>query len=145
MKTKAEIATQEYQGNFNCAQSTIAVFAEDYNLDLTDALRIGAGLGGGCHSAEICGAVSAGAAVVGLKYGHTEPNPELYLTCRTRTKEFVDKFKESNDGKIICRDLMGLDVTTPEGREQALAQNLFTTRCKELVASAVNILEELGY
>ena len=145
MKTKAEIATQDYQGKFNCAQSTIAVFAEDYGLNLKDALRIGAGLGGGCHSAEICGAVSAGAAIIGLKHGHTEPNPEQYAICRAKTNEFVTKFKEANEGNVTCLKLMGLNITTPDGRAQALEQNLFSTRCKDLVASAVNILEELGY
>ena len=144
MGTKAEIVIENFPGAFNCAQSTLVLFAEDYGVDKAAALRIGAGLGGGCHFGEICGAVSAGAAIVGLKYGHTEPNPEHYGICRQKTKEFVGRFKEEN-GAVSCRDLLGFDMSEPGGRERAIEMDLFNKRCKGLVKSAVAILEEQGY
>ena len=144
MGTKSEMATENYPGSFNCAQSTLMMFAEDYGIDREAALRIGAGLGGGCHFGEICGAASAGAAVVGMKYGHTKPDPEQYAICRGKAKEFIGRFKDEN-GAVSCRDILGFDITEPGGRERALELNLFNTRCKKMIVSAVNILEELGY
>jgi len=144
METKADIVVDKFPGSFNCAQTTLMMFAEDYDIDEATALRIGAGLGGGCHFGEICGAASAGAAVVGMKYGHTKPDPEQYAICREKTKEFIEMFKEEN-GAVSCRDLLGVDMAEPGGRERAIELDLFNTRCKGFVRSAVEILEDLGY
>jgi len=144
MRTKAEIAAEDYLGSVNCAQAVLAVFAEDYDLDQESALRIGAGLGGGCHSGEICGAISAGSAVVGLKCGNTKRDPAGYANCQLKTREFITDFREKY-GAVTCRDLLGVDVSLPGGRERALELNLFKTRCKDIVRTAVDILEKLGY
>ena len=144
MRTKGEIASEDYQGNYNCAQSTFALFAEKYGLDQQTAFRIGAGLGGGCHFGGTCGAVTAGCGVIGLKYGHTEPDPEKYGECRAKVREFVEKFVEEF-GSIECSCLLGIDMAQPGGRDQAKEQGLFDTRCRGLVKFAVDILDELGY
>ena len=144
MRTKAEIAVEDYQGNVNCAQSVLAVFAQDYGLDQATALRLGAGLGGGCHSGEICGALSAGSAVVGLNCGNTARDPDRYANCQRKTREFLTNFREKY-GAVTCRDLLGFDISLPGGRERAIELNLFETRCKDIVRSAVDILEGLGY
>lgn len=142
--TKADIATQEYQGNYNCSQSTFAVFVEDYGLDQKTAFRIGAGYGGGCHYGEVCGSVLAGCAIVGLKYGNDEPDPEQYSYCRDKTREFMEKIRD-HFGTATCSGLLGIDMVDPEGREKAREQGLFDTRCKEIVKYVVETLESLGY
>ena len=144
MRTKADIAAEDVMGKLNCAQSTISMFAEDYGLDKTTAIRMGAGLGGGCHYGEACGVVAAGAAVVGLKYGNKEHDPETYAFCRLKTREFVEEFVARN-GALTCRDLLGIDMAEPDGRDRAAAAGLFQTKCKDLVRSGVGILEEQGY
>ena len=144
MKSKAEIASQDLMGKFNCEQSTLAVFAEDYGLESKSALRMGAGLGGGCHNGEVCGAILAGCAVVGLKYGNDEPDPDKYLFCRDKTREFMDVIKEDL-GTFRCSELLGVDMSAPDGRTIAKERGLFDSRCKPIIAFVVNTLEELGY
>jgi len=46
-------------------------------------------------------------------------------------------------GQARCRDLPGCRLDTPEGLQQARAQDLFKTVCPALVAEASQILGEL--
>jgi C_GCAxxG_C_C family probable redox protein len=144
MRTKAEIAAEDYHGNFNCAQSTFAVFAEDYGLDEKDALRIASAFGGGCHYGGTCGAVTGAAAVIGLKYGNIVSDPDIYMQCREKVREFMDIFRDEH-GAINCSDLLGIDMADPGGRDRAKEMGLFETQCHDYIKFAVKTLEELGY
>ena len=144
MRTKAEIAAEDYHGNFNCAQSTLGVFAEDYGLDEKAALRMAASFGSGCHYGGVCGALIGCAAVIGLKYGNDTPDPEKYSINRDKVREFMGKFKERH-GATNCCDLLGIDMEDPGGRDKARALGLFKTQCTSYIRSSVEILEELGY
>ena len=55
---------------------------------------------------------------------------------------FMNRFKEAN-GSYICNDLLGHDVSNPEGVQKARAEGLFTEFCPKMVASAVDVLEEI--
>ena len=144
MKTKSEIASQDYMGNLNCAQSTIALFTEKYGLDEKAAMRLCAAFGGGCHYGEVCGAVLGGCAVVGLKYGNDEPDPVKYLVCREKTRDFLAIVKEKY-GTLRCSDLLGIDMTDPDGRAKSKEQGSTDKICRPIVAFIVETLEELGY
>ncbi len=135
---RAQRASELFNSGKNCSQAVFATFAGDYGLDDETALKITCGLGSGVRSAEICGAVSGAVLVIGLKHGSTK---EL---CNQKTEEFIAKFKTEN-GSIVCRDLLDCDISTPAGREKAISENLFKTKCLDMVLSAVKILEESGY
>jgi len=127
-----------FLGAYNCSQAVLSAFCENYGMDTETAIKIACGLGSGCRSADICGAVSGAVLVIGLKYG-ADTN-----ACNSKTEEFLKIFADTNGDKV-CRNLLGCDITTPDGREKALSENLFKTRCLDLVCSAVTILGSLGY
>jgi hypothetical protein len=52
------------------------------------------------------------------------------------------RFTERN-GTIVCRDLLGCDISTQEGFERAKQQGLFDTVCTKLVKDSVEILEDM--
>ena len=65
---------------------------------------------------------------------------------RTRANEVNDKMMErfaKVSGSYICNDLLGCDVATPEGRQFCFDNNLFTEFCPEMVANAVDVLEQI--
>ena len=66
------------------------------------------------------------------------------MTCEAKVEEFLCDFSERNR-HIICRDILACDISTPEGRQKARDEKLFTTVCVDMVASAATILEEQGY
>lgn len=145
MKNNLDIAAEYFDKGFNCAQSVFATFCRKYNLEEEMALKISGGLGSGLRFGEVCGAVSGAILVIGLKYGHSHSDKlEEKMLCNTKTEEFINAFRKQNDS-IICKEILGCDISTEEGRKQALKNNLFTTLCKEKVLNSVKLLEELGY
>jgi C_GCAxxG_C_C family probable redox protein len=145
MSTKSEKASEFFENGFNCSQSVFAVFCEKYGLPQEKALKIACGFGGGMRNAEICGAVSGAVMVIGLHGGQCMAGDmKSKADCYAKTLEFTNKFRE-NQGSIICREILGLDICTSEGFEQAKNQNMFTTKCVSMVVSAVEILESMGY
>ena len=113
---------------------------------LEEALRSGAALAGGSGVGGECGAVASGYLVLGLRHGSTTPafgdvdkEKELF----GRIARFVAEFKERY-GAITCRGLLGVDVFTQEGREEALRKDLFTTRCPNYIRGAITMVDSLG-
>ena len=143
--SRTEKAVALFTGGFACSQAVLAVFCERYGLDETMALRIATGFAGGMKCGEVCGAVSGAVMVVSLKYGHTvAEDREAKRFAGEKAADFMRAFRERFGG-LTCKELLGCDVATPEGREFALANGLFATTCRDAVAAAVTILEEQGY
>ena len=142
---KAQQAADIHVGGFNCAQSVFSVFSEDYGLSEALALKIAGGLGGGVRCGEVCGALTGGALVIGLNCGQTEPGDlQAKEYCGKETSEFVRRFRERN-GNIICRELLGIDISVGDNRAKAKELGLFATICDKAIRSAVEILEDMGY
>lgn len=145
MSVKSENATKLFKNGLNCSQSVSVSFCEDYCLTGELALKISCGFGGGVRSGEICGAASGAAMVIGLKYGNSNiEDQDQKRYCYSKTSEFLKKFRDKN-GSIICRDLLGCDISTEIGAKQANDKELFSTICVNLVRNAVELLEDLGY
>lgn len=140
MNKKSDKAADLFKQGFNCSQSVLGAFCEDYGVGIETALKIACGLGSGARSAEICGAVTGAILVIGLKYG--SDNADAKTLCNTKTEEFIKIFREKNKS-IICRDILGCDITTPLGKEKAIENKYFTTVCLDMVVSASQILEDL--
>ncbi len=128
---------------YSCSQAVAAVFAEDHGLPVETAFRLAQGFGGGmARLAETCGAVTAGIMIIGLKHGRTRPEDEA---AKERTyalvQELFRRFR-ARHGSLLCRDLLGCDVGTAEGRKVADDGKLHGDLCPLLIASAVEILED---
>jgi C_GCAxxG_C_C family probable redox protein len=132
------------KSGFNCSQSVLAAFGPDLGLDRENCLKIGCAFGGGIgRRGDICGAVSGGLMVIGLKYGKfkKEDAPAKEKTYQL-ANEFIHRFKEKH-GTIICRELLDCDISTPDGHQSAQDRKLYIDVCPKFVESAVKILEEL--
>jgi C_GCAxxG_C_C family probable redox protein len=138
MNETVKKAADYYAGGLYCSQAVLGAFCEKYGLDKETALRISFGLNSGVRRADVCGAVTGAIMVVGLKYGVAKD------IGNTKTEEYIKHFIDINKS-IVCRDLLHCDISTSDGREQALRDNLFKTRCLDLVTSAADLLVDLGY
>ena len=145
MQSKVEYASEIFTDGFNCAQSVLAAFSEDYGLDKEKALKLSGGLGGGCNLAELCGAVMCAAMVIGLKHGRYKlEDTDARAICDANVASFISEFKKQHV-HVTCRDLLGYDLTTEEGRARKWAGDRATSPCHGFVCSTVEILERLGY
>jgi len=140
---KKEKALKVFSQKFNCAQSVFSVFAEDLGIDEKTALKIAGCFGGGVRCGEVCGAVSGALMAIGLKYGHCMPNDlEKKEIANLKAFEMISKFKSEN-GSIICRNLLGYDLSIKEELDIILEKNLYATVCPEMISSAVQICDKI--
>ena len=141
--THKEKALEYFGRKFHCSQAVLAAFAPECGLTEEQALKLGACFGSGMRKGEVCGACTGALMVLGLLYGQYDKND---LESRIRANEvnemMMDEFARVN-GSYICNDLLKCDISTPEGRKSALDNNLFTEFCPDMVANAVDVLEQI--
>jgi C_GCAxxG_C_C family probable redox protein len=143
MMSRIEFALSRFPHGFNCSQSLLSAYAEPLGMDDATALKIASGFGGGMSGmADTCGAVTGALMVLGLKYGQASPDHESRAAIYARVRDFAERFKKRN-GSLMCRDLLGCDISLPEGLQQAYEQGLFATTCPKFVRDACEILDEM--
>jgi C_GCAxxG_C_C family probable redox protein len=138
-------AVKDFTSGLACSQVVLAAFAERYGLSRDHALRLAAAFEGGTGmQADTCGALVGVYLVLGLEYGGTDPGD---LTAKQTTAGKVNDatrlFRECNRDRLTCRDLLGCDISTPEGLDKALQEGVFRKRCPRFVRDAVRVAEEL--
>jgi len=142
--SRIEEALSSFKEDFNCAQSIFGTYATHYGLDRDKALKISTGFGGGmARCGKTCGAVTGAFMVIGLKNGmgiskDIEAKEKTYQIIL----EFSNKFQENN-GSLICKELLGCDLNTPEGKDYFNQNELFEKKCLHCVKNAAEILEEM--
>jgi C_GCAxxG_C_C family probable redox protein len=141
---KVSHALSIFDSGFNCSQSVLTAFCNEFGLHDEPGFRIACAFGGGMgRMAKTCGAVTGAFMVIGLKHGQTQKDDKA---AKEKTyalvKEFADLFAKER-GSVECRELLACDINTPEGFKVAHEKNLFKTICPTCVKSAVKILEEI--
>ena len=142
--SNVEIAVASFKEGLSCSQAVLSAFAPGLGLDRQTALRVAAAFGGGmARMGQTCGAVSGALMVIGLKHGHVAAQDKA---AKEKTyalvREFVDQFRARN-GSLLCRELLGYDIGTPEGMQLVREKGLSTSICSRLVRDAAEILERL--
>jgi C_GCAxxG_C_C family probable redox protein len=141
--TRSEEAVLFFKGGYSCAQAIMAAFAPSFGLDREMALKIASGFGGGMgRLAETCGVVTAAFMVLGLKCGSATTDKQGKETIYALVRDFGARFTAIH-GSIVCRDLLGRDLNTPEGLASAQEKKLFSTVCPPYVETAAHILEDM--
>lgn len=132
-----------FRGGINCTQAVLSAYAPLHGLDRDAALRLGGAFGSGMGMGETCGAVTGALMVLGLR--HAQVTGAGFLT-RDRTERetaaFIERFRARN-GTVSCKELLGCDLGTPEGRAAARRDRSFKRRCPKFVRDAAEILDEL--
>jgi C_GCAxxG_C_C family probable redox protein len=133
-----------FESGFLCSQAILISFADQYNLNPDLAARLAAPFGGGiARRGETCGAVIGALLVTGLKWGHqtaedVDSKEKTYLMVEMFISEFEDRNKT-----IICRELIGYDISSPQGLQSAYEAGIFETQCPKFVNDAQEILDQL--
>jgi C_GCAxxG_C_C family probable redox protein len=131
-------------GGMNCAQAVFSSLSEDFGLERRVALQIAQGFGGGMgRCGRTCGAVTSAYMALGLSRKNATDNPRESLEkTYALINEFNRRFGERH-GSVTCKELIGHDLSTPEGLAKARGDKVFTTKCPYFVWDAVEIAEGL--
>jgi len=141
--SRSDEAEKLFRDGFNCSQAVFSVFAREMGVQVETAMKIACAFGGGMRLGNTCGAVTGALMVIGLKYGKSKVDEnEARDKTYALAKQYQDGFSKANSS-IMCRDLLGYDLSTPEGYEKAKENLAFIKICPGLVRNAVEILEEI--
>ena len=140
---KQEQAVAYHKAGYNCSQAVLAVFCEELGLDKEVATKLATSFGGGMRCGEVCGGVTGALMALGLKHGQVEAeDQDTKMKAYGITKDFQERFRKRN-GSILCKELLGHNMGTEEGMKCIQEKGLIQTKCNDLIADAVTILEEM--
>lgn len=142
---RIEMAVALFKEGYNCSQSVVAAFADQYGFTREQALKMSASFGGGIgRMRETCGAACGLFMLAGLETGAVEgADREGKARNYAVVQELAEEFKRRN-GALKCADLLGLSkkepvVSTPEART---AQYYAKRPCVKMVEEAARIWTE---
>ena len=138
-----ETALRHFREGYNCAQSVLMTMTEHWNCKNELIPKVANAFGGGiARCGSVCGAVTGGIMAIGIKYGTNEPSAEKQKVAYELAAQFYRQF-EKNNKTVMCRELIGFDLSDLEQRKKAREQQIFQTKCPAFVKSAVEILASL--
>lgn len=138
-----EHAVSLFQKGYNCSQAVLAAWCEQFGLSKQTALKMAGGLGGGIgRTGEICGTLTGAILVLGLRYGTDAPNDKnTRYDLYRKTQDLMQRFK-NHAGSLYCRQLLGFDMSTPEGLAASRKPGAFEP-CPQFVRIAAESLDTL--
>jgi C_GCAxxG_C_C family probable redox protein len=140
MTNPIQTAQDLFAQGFNCSQAVFSAFAPDLGIQTDLALKLASPFGGGiARQGDVCGAVIGALLVLGLQKGNStvEAKDETYRLA----ENFIQRFRERH-GAVLCRELIGHDISTSEGLQSAREQRVFVALCPAFVQSAVELIAE---
>jgi C_GCAxxG_C_C family probable redox protein len=140
---KVQEAVDCFEGGAACSQAILATYGEDLGLPRGQAMRLASGFAGGMRTGGTCGAVTGAIMVLGFRHAKADcdrlgSREKVYNAVR----QFTSRFEERNK-TVLCKELLGCDISTHEGMEAAIEKSLFREICPKLVRDAAEILEEM--
>ena len=128
---RIEKAVALFKSGFNCAQSVVAAFADQYGFTEEQALHMAASFGGGIGRMRMtCGAACGLFMLAGL-----EANYAL-------VQQLAEEFKRRN-GSLICAELLGLKKPEITSIPDERTKQYYAKRpCAHMVEEAARIWVE---
>jgi C_GCAxxG_C_C family probable redox protein len=100
--------------------------------------RVASAFGGGMGGiGSVCGAVSGAMIAIGLVHGREEPSQprdQYYALAQQVYRGFQEEM-----GSTICRELTGVDLTTPGGLEELLSSGVAERVCLRAVSTGYRL------
>ena len=140
MTDPIKTAQDRFSQGFSCSQAVFSAYASDLGIQDDIALKLASPFGGGvARQGDVCGAVTGALMVLGMKKGNAtiEAKNENYKI----PEEFVKRFEELH-GTILCRDLLGHDLSLPDELQSAREKGLFTSACPVFVRNAAELVAQ---
>lgn len=136
-------AVSHFKEGYNCAQSVLLTMQKFWYIEKPLEPKVASAFGGGIgRRGSLCGALTGGVIAIGLRYGSNNPVVEEREKAYLLALEFYNRFKKDCGG-VLCRDLVGYDLTNPEELEKVRNSNVSMSKCVHFVEKAVGILIDL--
>jgi len=137
-------ATEHMANRRVCSESVLLAVCEEFGFEVDEKVipKIAFGFGGGMgNTGSVCGAVTGAIMAIGLIRPRGETMEEMFDVFGLAA-EFRKRF-EAEKNTINCRELTGLDLTTPEGIDELMNSDVAQNVCFPAVATAYRLVVEL--
>ena len=115
---------------------------QEFEIEKDINPKIAFGFAGGIgNTGSVCGAVAGAVMAIGLKKGAAETMEEGMRNLAV-VQEFRRRF-EAELETINCRELTGIDLSTPDGIEQLMSSDIPQTVCFPAVCVAYRLVIDL--
>jgi C_GCAxxG_C_C family probable redox protein len=142
--THKDKAKEFLNKDYHCAQALVGAFADEFGFNTQNILKLSTCFGAGMRHGGLCGCVASAVMVCGMAYGISNPNDkELEVVGDKMAEEFYRRFYERMDGKVSCRDILGADISTPEGMAIIHRDGLKKKICPKVMETAIEVLDEV--
>lgn len=141
MTDPIKTAQDRFAQGFNCSQAVFSAHASQLGIDDEAALKLASPFGGGvAHQGNVCGAVTGALMALGLARGNAaaDKKDETYRIA----EDFLKRFRERH-GTLLCRELIGHDISSPDGLQNARDTGVFKSICPGLVKDAAELVDQL--
>jgi C_GCAxxG_C_C family probable redox protein len=143
MEERVKAALAKFEEGYDCSHAILGAYADLFEFDekSMEMIRRPCGPMTG-RPMTVCGAVMGALKALSQKLrddkeaGHdTQRKSELI-------REFRERFEKLH-GTVSCTELLGVDISEPDGQMMALDKDLFHTHCVKYITDAALILEDL--
>lgn len=133
IEDRVKKAYELHHSGYNCAQAVVGAYIDLFNMDMAQAMTIAYGFGGGVGmTREICGTLTGGAMVLGLKYGKGEADLKQKKFVNEKVAALCKEFEQAH-GSVVCGELLGIRKTDKEVNRAT---------CDDLIMEVVRLLEK---
>lgn len=109
MSERVQKALENHKRGYNCAQAVVCAYCDLLGVDEKEAFKMTEAFGFGMGTMGTCGAVSAMAALTGMKLSDGNlDKPGTKKQCYKMMKEMTKQFEKKNK-HTICAELKGVN------------------------------------
>lgn len=126
---------------YNCSQSVLLTMFEHWGCNSGLIPKVATAFGSGMgRCGSVCGALTGGLMAIGVKYGTNEPSAEKRTQAYKIAEELYRTFEKQN-GTVMCRELIGFDLSDEKQRSRAVEEDVFEMKCSLLLEKVIKFLE----
>ena len=144
MKDYSQIAVENFENGYNCAQSVFLSYVQDFGIDKEMALKLSSSFGGGMgRLREVCGAVTAMFAIAGLQKGYTSnDDDEVKAKHYELIQKLAEEFKKEHH-TLISRELLELNEQISSPIPSKRTEEYYQERpCARFIETACKLISK---
>ncbi len=133
-----------FTGGLSCSEAIVTHYAPLYGQDPLPLRKAACALAGGlCGQGQTCGAVLGALMIIGVALAPEDPkDKDAKGPAIIAASQFMELFQATH-GSCKCKDLLGRDISTPEGIKAVREDGTFARVCPPLVVTAAELLDDI--
>lgn len=143
MEERVKAALDKFEEGYDCSHAILNAYADIFEFDeqSMETIRKPCAPMFGRPTA-VCGAVAGALKALSQKLREERESGNSTERKSELIREFRERFEKLH-GSVSCTELLGVDLSEPDGQATALDKDLFHEKCVQFITDSALILEDL--